>query len=94
MSAAYKLIPTTSTVYGAIYCEHAADLTVFATISHADGNPNGDRGQGRMYTEWGFKTSDFPTIAYDETWRIDVDNPGVRHDCERKYYLCVARSRD
>jgi len=94
MAADYKLIPTTAEVYMAIFRQHAADLVPFGTISQPDGNPHGDPEQARMYTEWGFKNTDFPIIAHDETWRHDRERPGVRNDSERKYFVCVARSRD
>lgn len=47
-----------------------------------------------MYTEWGFKNADYPTIALDNTWRHDREHPGVRNDDKRMHYICVARSRD
>lgn len=94
MAADYKLIPTTAEVYMAIFSQHAADLVPFGTISQPDGNPHGDPEQARMYTEWGFKNTDFPIIALDETWRHDREHPGVRNDSERKYFVCVARNRD
>lgn len=94
MAADHKLIPTTADVYMAIFRQHAADLVPFGTISQPTGNPHGDPEHARMYTEWGFKNTDFPVIAHDETWRHDRERPGVRNDSERKYFLCVARSRD
>ena len=78
----------------AIYRQHAAELVPFGTISQPDGNPHGDPERARMYTEWGLENTDFPIIAHDETWRHDRERPGVRNDSERKYFLCVARSRD
>ncbi len=92
MAADYKLIPTTAEVYMAIFSQHAADLVPFGTISQPDGNPHGDPEQSRMYTEWGFKNADYPTIALDNTWRHDREHTGVRNDDKRMHYICVARS--
>ena len=94
MAADHKLIPTTAAVYTAILSQHAADLVPFVTISQPDGNPYGDPEQARMYTEWGFKNADYPTIALDNTWRHDRENHGVHNDDKRTYYICVALSRD
>ncbi len=94
MSGDIKLIATTADVYMAIFRQHAVDLVPFGTISQPDGNPHGDPEQARMYTEWGFKSADFPIIAHDETWRHDPQQPGVRNDSKRCYYLCVARDRE
>ncbi len=94
MAADHKLVPTTSEVYMAIFRQHAADLVPFGTISQPEGNPHGDPEQARMYTEWGFKNADYPTLAHDDTWRHDPERPGVRNESKTSYFLCVARSRD
>jgi len=94
MAAEFTMISTTAEVYMAVLREHASELVPFGTISQCDGNPHGDPEMGRMYTEWGFKTADYPTLVHDETWRIDRDRPGVRLDDKRAYFICVARRRD
>ena len=94
MAADHKLIPTTADVYMAVMRQHALDMVPFGTISQPTGNPHGDTEQARMYTEWGFKNADYPTIVHDETWRIDSENPGVRSDNKSAYYICLARRRD
>ena len=77
-----------------IFRQHAAELVAFGSISQPCGNPHGDSTQARMYTDWGFKGSDYPIIALDNTWRHDSDSPGARNDDKRMYYLCVARRSD
>lgn len=94
MTADHQLIPTTADVYMAIFRQHGADLVPFGTISQPCGDPHGDPEQARMYTAWGFKDEDYPVIAHEETWRHDYENPGVRNDSKRAYFLCVARRRD
>ena len=91
MPADYKLIPTTADVYMAITRQHGLELVPFLTISQPEGSPHGDPEQARMYTAWGFKSADYPTIAHDETWRHDQERPGVRTDRRVAYFLCAAR---
>lgn len=86
----FLLIPTTADVYMAILRQHGTELVPFGTISQSEGSPHGDPEQARMYTEWGFRNADYPTIAHDETWRHDSEHPGVRNDSKVAYYLCVA----
>lgn len=93
MAGEIKLIQTTPEIYFAILRAHSGELVPFGTISQPDGDMYGDHEVARMYTEWGFKTADYPVIAHDESWPIDRDRPGVRVGAETKYYLCVARSR-
>ena len=40
------------------------------------------------------KNADYPTIAFDNTWRHDREHPGVHNDDKRMHYICVARCRD
>ena len=94
MAADYKLIPTTAEVYMAMMVTHGLELVPFETISQPEGNPHGDPEQARMFTAWGFKTADYPTIVHDEHWRRNPDQPGVRHDAKSTYFICVARRRD
>lgn len=94
MAADYKLIPTTRDVYQTIYGTHFSQFSVFATISQPDGNPHGDPDRARMYTEWGFRDADYPTIAVDETWQVCREAPGQRVERDVQYFICVARSRD
>lgn len=94
MASEYKLIATTVDVYMAIYSQHAADLIPFRTISQPCGSQHGDPEQGRMYTEWGFRGADYPSMVLDCTWRHDPEQPGVRNNEKRDYFICVARSRE
>ena len=91
MSADYKLFPTTRDVYETIYGVHFSQFCVFATISQPDGNPHGDPDRARMYTEWGFKDADYPTIAIDETWQVNRYHPHQRIERNVQYFICVAR---
>lgn len=93
MSGDYKLIPTTREVYGTIYAEHCSQFQVFATISQPNGNPHGDPERAHMYTEWGFKGCDFPTIAVEKTWQVNREDPSQRVEYDIQYFICVARDR-
>ena len=60
MSVKVVWVPTDKHVYGAIYREHAKDLTVFASHTCIGGCMFDS--EPRILTEWGFKDADTPLI--------------------------------
>jgi hypothetical protein len=55
-------IRTDKHVYGAIYREHMAALSVFGTVS----DPEGTMGEPLMMTEWGFSGACVPLLKYED----------------------------
>ena len=86
---AYRKVYTSAEVYAVIRARHAADMTVFGTISEPDGNPWGDSDDCRMLTEWGIKGHDVPLIGIDQRWSKDAAQSGHRDDTYT-YWLCSA----
>lgn len=69
MSLSVTWLPTDKHVYGAIYREHAEQLSVFGTRTEMEGSEAHD---GKyILTEWGFKDADAPLIRSindNDTW--------------------------
>lgn len=80
MGIAYTRVPTTLDTYRLIYGNHHEDLVTWSTFS----DPEGEHGQPRMDTEWGFKGADAPLIGIRTTWsRLDENSRriGEKHEC-------------
>lgn len=83
----YKKTQTSPEVYAVIMAKHRADLTVFESYSNPDGHCPLGSGSPEMFTSFGFKGSDFPTIAARTTWE-DGGALYKRYNEKTEYWLC------
>ncbi len=84
----YKRVKTSAEVWAVIYARHP-EMRVFETYSALNGDDFGDQSKGRVFTSYGFEHGDFPVIAAQTTWDIDMEVPSKRNNQQHEYWLCL-----
>ena len=83
----HKKIPTSAEVFAVIMAAHRKDLGVFSSYSNPTGS-DGLTNTPQMFTEWGFRGSDFPLIGHESRWeKGGKDHERVNE--ENTYWICV-----
>ena len=82
-------IKTTWEVYGAIYKHHTGDLVVFSSFTNPYGDFEGGGGRPEIYTEWGFRNSDYPLIR-----SIGTKEDKCQKDFEWEYFIAATKKEE
>lgn len=84
----YKQVKTSAHIWAAIHARHP-EMVVFGQYSAPDGGEFSNPDEGKMFTSYGFKDSDYPIIAIQTTWDINPEKRHHRLNERHEYWLCL-----